>query len=312
MPYIHPDLVEKAKRVNLLEYLQERDPDELIPIAGGYKLRSHDSLKISNDKWMWWSRGIGGRSAVDYLIKVEEMSFLDAVGDVLGDGTSDFLKRTSKQVEISPRKRFVSLPRKSSDCSQVFEYLLNRGLSGSVLEYCIEQKILYESLPHHNVVFVGRDSDGVARYAFFRAANESRIMGDCRGSDKRFSFRIVNPKSDTVHVFESAIDALSYASLMELDGRDPWQLSYLSLAGIAVSGQSVEISHLPIALQSYLDSYPQTKRIALHLDNDGPGREATEDLIRKLKDRYTVIDAPAPFGKDINDFLIHTIQNAKG
>jgi len=28
---------------------------------------------------MWWSRGIGGRSALDYLIKVKDYSFLEAV-----------------------------------------------------------------------------------------------------------------------------------------------------------------------------------------------------------------------------------------
>ena len=28
---------------------------------------------------MWWSGGIGGRSALDYLIKVKEYSFLEAV-----------------------------------------------------------------------------------------------------------------------------------------------------------------------------------------------------------------------------------------
>lgn len=30
-------------------------------------------------KWMWWSRGIGGRSALDYLIKVRGYDFVQAV-----------------------------------------------------------------------------------------------------------------------------------------------------------------------------------------------------------------------------------------
>ena len=34
--------------------------------------------------------------------------------------------------------------------------------------YCVNQGILYESLPYHNVVFVGRDEKGQARYAFLR------------------------------------------------------------------------------------------------------------------------------------------------
>ena len=39
----------------------------------------HDSLKISNGKWMWWSRGFGGATALDYLIKVKGLSFTDAM-----------------------------------------------------------------------------------------------------------------------------------------------------------------------------------------------------------------------------------------
>ena len=57
---------------------------QFTPIAhqscnGVYCLRLHDSLKISNGKWYWWSRGIGGRSALDYLIEVEGIPLVEAV-----------------------------------------------------------------------------------------------------------------------------------------------------------------------------------------------------------------------------------------
>lgn len=44
-----------------------------------YSSRTNDSLKISHGKWFRWSTGIGGVSALDYLIKVRDMSFVDAV-----------------------------------------------------------------------------------------------------------------------------------------------------------------------------------------------------------------------------------------
>ena len=44
-----------------------------------YCTAEHDSLKISNGKWYWWSRGFGGYSALDYLIKVKEYDFVEAV-----------------------------------------------------------------------------------------------------------------------------------------------------------------------------------------------------------------------------------------
>jgi hypothetical protein len=46
-------------------------------------------------------------------------------------------------------------------------------------------------------------------------------MGDAGGSDKRYSFHINSENgSDTLNVFESAVDLLSFATLTKLCGRD--------------------------------------------------------------------------------------------
>lgn len=72
MPYVDPQTVEKAREMDLLTYLQNYEPNELVRLSDGtYCTRTHDSLKISNGKWMWWSRGFGGYSALDYLIKLK-------------------------------------------------------------------------------------------------------------------------------------------------------------------------------------------------------------------------------------------------
>lgn len=67
MPYISPEVVEQARQIDLLTYLQSCEPQELVRISGNnYTTRTHDSLKISNGKWMWWSQRIGGYNALDY------------------------------------------------------------------------------------------------------------------------------------------------------------------------------------------------------------------------------------------------------
>ena len=67
MPYIPPEVVEQARQIDLLTYLQSCEPQELVRISGNnYTTRTHDSLKISNGKWMWWSQRIGGCNALDY------------------------------------------------------------------------------------------------------------------------------------------------------------------------------------------------------------------------------------------------------
>ena len=85
MPFIPPETIEKARQVDLLTYMRACEPDELVHISGDhYCIREHDSLKISNGKWYWFSRGFGGYNALDYLIKVKDVPFMEAVERITG------------------------------------------------------------------------------------------------------------------------------------------------------------------------------------------------------------------------------------
>ncbi len=85
MAYFPPEIIKEAREMDLLTYLQNYEPDNLKRCSRGtYCTKEHDSLMISNGKWMWFSQGIGGISALDYLIKVKEMKFLDAVELITG------------------------------------------------------------------------------------------------------------------------------------------------------------------------------------------------------------------------------------
>jgi len=71
MAYYQPEEIRKAKEMDLYTYLKNYEPDELVHFSRDtYMTRTHDSLKISNGKWYWFSRGIGrnvieGRSQRD-------------------------------------------------------------------------------------------------------------------------------------------------------------------------------------------------------------------------------------------------------
>ena len=89
MGYVTPEQITQAKELDLLTYLQRFDPQELVHVSGNtYCTREHDSLKISNGKWNWFSRGIGGKTALDYLIKVQGFSFTQAVEALVGQNFS--------------------------------------------------------------------------------------------------------------------------------------------------------------------------------------------------------------------------------
>ena len=62
-PYVQldPAVIEQARQMDLLSYLRAYEPNNLVRVGGSvYCTKEHDSLKISNGKWFWWSRGIGG------------------------------------------------------------------------------------------------------------------------------------------------------------------------------------------------------------------------------------------------------------
>ncbi|HIT89338.1 MAG TPA: hypothetical protein IAC41_02820 [Candidatus Merdenecus merdavium] len=66
MPYIALEVVQEVKTMDLLTYLRNYEPSELVHFSGNtFTTRTYVNLKISNGKWIWWSEGIGGRSALD-------------------------------------------------------------------------------------------------------------------------------------------------------------------------------------------------------------------------------------------------------
>ena len=301
MPYIAPEVITEAKRMDLLTYLREYEPGELVKFSSNtYTTRTHDSLKISNGKWMWWSRGIGGKSALDYLIKVRGMDFVQAVQTIMGNGSVNF--PTCENIKIYEEQPLL-LPEKSSTTDVVFDYLFGRGIDYEIINHCLEQELIIESLPYHNAVFIGYDENKEPKYAAYRATNQSRIMGDCTGSKKQYSFRLTAENTGEVHLFECAIDLLSYATLMKLEGKDWRQFNLVSLAGVYSPKQKIEDSKVPVTLGRLLEKDKTIKRIVLHLDNDIAGRKATKALQTILSDNYEVVDDPPQYGKDVNDFL---------
>ena len=217
MPYIPPEVVEQARQIDLLTYLQSCEPQELVRISGNnYTTRTHDSLKISNGKWMWWSQRIGGYNALDYLVKVKGCSFVEAVETLMGKAA--VMPSVAIKSKQKAEPKVLLLPDKSATTDKITEYLFGRGIDYTIIQYCIDKGLIFESLPYHNLVCVGFDEKNSPRYASFRATNDRRVLGDCSGSDKHYSFRVADSDSSTVHLFECAIDLLSFATLERMAG----------------------------------------------------------------------------------------------
>ena len=287
----------------MLSYLQTYEPHELKRCGPReYCTRTHDSLKISNGKWCWNSRGFGGRTALDYLIKVRGMDFVGAVEALCGYRVPP----PSERPKPKPPKPFA-LPAASRCATAMVSYLQGRGIDPDIMGACFKAGTLYESRRYHNCVFVGRDPTGRARFACLRGTRDNFRI-DVEGSDKRYNFSLsaADPKCPRLAVAESPIDALSLATLVKLSGGD-WQSShYISLGGTA-----------PRAMLQFLHDHPEITQVSLCLDNDKAGMlgmERLEQAIREnpeLSQRVTLIyhnPSPVEHGKDYNEFLCTQVQ----
>ena len=270
-----------------IEFLRRYRADDLVKSSarGEFELKSHDSFKINGESslWHWKSRGIGGKSALDYLMHVEGCSFVEAV-KMLCEEQPCFIPQRHEEVE---RKRPpFELPEKSPTTTRVEAYLRCRGISQAVIDHCLQTGILYESLPYHNCVFVGRDAGGTPRYAALRGTYTygKQFKAESTGSDKRFGFCIEpTTESSAVAVFEAAIDAMAEMTLTG-NAADKYRLS---LGGIYAPEEGRDIPP-PAALEEFLAQHPRVDRIEFCLDNDPPGRAAAAALARLYGERYQV------------------------
>ena len=306
MPYIPPEVVAQAREMDLLTYLRNYEPNELVHFGGNtYCTREHDSLKISNGKWFWFSRQIGGVSALDYLIRVKGYSLPTAVETILGRAVS---KPPVSYKQKDKAQRQLLLPPRSTTNANVTRYLRSRGVHPVILDFCYRNDLLYESRDYKNAVFIGYDEHRIPKYAALRAT-KSKFKGEATGSDKQYSFNIPAAQESTeLHVFEAAIDLLSYATMEYRAGRD-WRKDHLlSLAGVFKTERKDVV---PVALQRFLKVHPQINTLHLHLDNDEIGRGATAGIMAGLGQEYKIVDEPPEYGNDMNDTLQYQLMKTK-
>ena len=299
MSYVTKEEIEKAKEMDLLTYLENYEPYELVHLGGrNYCTREHDSLKISNGKWHWFSRGIGGKTALDYLVKVRNYPFPMAVETIIGK------RQPAAKVYDTPaeKPRELKLPELSDTTTNARKYLMSRGIDEEIIDWCIEKGLILETKEYANVVFAGFDNEGTMKYAALRGTR-GNFKRDASGSDKRYAFFIAEDKECTaLHLFESAIDLLSFATLRKMDGLN-WQDGVmLSLAGVyQKAGKDVPV---PKALIRMLEENPAVKEIHLHLDTDDVGRGAAIAIQNVLHEKYEIFIEPPKEGKDVNDELM--------
>lgn len=303
--YIPPEELAEIKKIDLFTYLSNYEPNELIRYGrNDYGTKTHSSLHISNGLWTWWAGNIGGRSALDYLIKVENFDFIEAASLIQKciKHSPPVIKKTMNNKKGYQR---FKLPLRAESNINVINYLTQvRHIDKEIVDFYINKKMIYESDNDQAVVFIGYDINNKPKFACKRAT-DGNWKKDVFGSQKQWNFHLRNASNEVLHIFESPIDLMSYQTLEKLKNRKWKDENYLSLGGATLIGQSIVETEIPVALEYFLKNNPQIHTLVLHLDNDRAGHDTSEKIKYHLTDRYEIINKNPKYYKDINELLIN-------
>ena len=271
--YYTQEQIDRANQADLVLFLQSQG--EPLERAGQeYRWKRHDSLTVRGNKWYRHSQSKGG-GPVDFVMEFFGKSFTEAVELLTGE------KRATPPQD-SPQFR---LPPRSPDNQTARNYLTAaRRIDEDVTGFFFASGDIYEDAAHHNAVFVGRDEDGIPRYAHSKGtAGNFRL--DVKGSDKAFNF-CYRGEGERLFVFEAPVDLLSFLCLFKKE----WQKqSYLSLGGVGEK-----------ALLRFLSDRPNIKTVYLCLDSDEAGNDACSRLVKLMPEGLTV-HRLIPLFKDWNE-----------
>ena len=272
--------IARANQTDLVSFLNEQG-EQLVKSGREYRWKKHDSVTISGNRWYRHSQSKGGYP-VDFVMEFYYATFPEAVKMLIGE------EGEGRQKSCPAPSKDFRLPEKNEDNEKIMKYLTKkREIEKTLVEDWIDRGDIYEEKEHHNVIFVGRDADGIPRYAHCRGTGEIKYRGDVAGSDKAFGF-CHRGTDNQLFVFEAAIDLLSFIQLFPKDWK---KRSYLSLGGVS-----------SVALMSFLSERPQITSVFLCLDNDQAGNEACEKLAGEISEGYSVIRLK-PSKKDWNEIL---------
>lgn len=323
MARVTDEQIEEARKISLLDFFQSTSPGILRHTGGGrYVHKEHDSFVIDNgrnNQWYWNSHGVGGHSSLDYLMRVENMGFIDAVKLLTEGGIPVFRgswtpPQTSGNATTGARRRRqkpFTLPKPAENNDDMIAYLRKRGISEATTRKYINQGLLYESA-NNSCVFVGRDTKDGNKPKY---AAERNITGDGKkdvaGSDKAYNFCLPpeNPDSKTVAVFESPVDALSQHEITAIAQAERSITQRVQNLIADFDGYRLSLAGTgSVALNCFLERHPDVQNIYLCLDADPAGEKASERIVGELlsNSRYAdknIIIAPPPIGKDYNETL---------
>jgi len=273
--------IQQARRANLFNYLCSHHADEVETDRHDKTLRlvvNHSiSVKSDYSGYLDFSSGEKG-NGIDLLTRHFGYDFQSAVLALCGDNFSfSFPSNFQKSTEMKEKKQSIQLPPTAKDYRRIMAYLIKtRHIPAYIIQPIIDQGLLYQADKSNNAVFVSRKKD----FAELRGTLTDRpYHGIVAGSrhDGCWAF-CLGKGADTAYICESAIDALSLATITGEVAH------YVSIAG---AGKQPAIDQIKAS----------GIKVIIATDND----QAGDACRHRNKDCDTI---RPQYGKDWNEDLI--------
>ena len=287
---VTPEQIERANLVNLPDFLRSQG-FSLKQVGREYILQEHDSLHIKKNeagevgKWFRFSENRGG-SNIQFVQEFMGLDFVSAVELLSNEKAIPFHSHIASKAE-PPKNREITL-HESKDLSRTMHYLHEaRGLTIASLEKLTVKGRLSHEEKTGNAVFKIFDESGLLVGAEKVGTSVSvRFKSFDKGAANGYGFEMVIGEPKSTYVFESAIDAISFAALHS----EQSDYRLVSMAGVKPSVVTETMKRYAISPEN----------IYLCTDNDKAGNEFAEKLIA----RYPTMKRVTPNGaKDWNDIL---------
>lgn len=255
-------------------------------------------ITVTGEKFHNHDQGKGGGGAIDLAMHLGDMRFKEAIA-FLGKefGNVSTIEQYKKEAETQVKrildttkapKLGIPVP-DSSRIEQIFTYLTRkRGISPDIVTENIEKKNIWAD-SWGNCCFALRDMQGKVVGAELRGTYEKPYHG---GRGQKGLFYSGKASEDKTAVFtESAIDALSYQTIMKEQGNN-------KIVAVGTMGNQ-KFKMVDTALEMVRRGY----KIVAAYDNDKQGNHLSDILKSTVEEANGIYKRDCPPNKDWNETL---------
>ena len=251
----------KARVTNLYDFLMTNHPDDFTHEGNSLRMKTNHSISVRRDYsgFQDFSTGEKGNS-IDFLEKYMGYTFLEAVSALVGQ---EPIKESIPTPSISSEgMEFNSLSASFPEptrgrYNKLFAYLMKqRCISNDIIQFLIDEKLMYQDEANGNIVFVNKDRDWGEIHGTYSEKSFHGMIPNST-SDGYWSFKPNGDDISVIYVCEAAIDAISLYELNRINHINE-SAAYASIGG---AGKQQAINRIK----------EQNIRVVIAVDNDKAG-----------------------------------------